>query len=157
MIRAQNLPRLDWPINDSNFIGQSDPFVKLKLISEKNGGDVLEQVPRTSPMLTSRSLLGPPSADCAFLASGLTRSHPQGKRGEAPKAHGWRQSTVRPNTLHPDFSESFRFHLLASAPSDGTVPCGRAGATLRDSFGIGREPHDGNVGSRLLALSVGSV
>lgn len=44
MIRAQNLPRLDWPINDGNFVGQSDPFVKVKLVSEKQGGDVLEQV-----------------------------------------------------------------------------------------------------------------
>ena len=44
LIRAQNLPRLDWPINDGNFVGQSDPFVKVKLVSEKQGGDVLEQV-----------------------------------------------------------------------------------------------------------------
>ena len=29
LIRAQNLPRLDWAMNDLAFIGRSDPFVRL--------------------------------------------------------------------------------------------------------------------------------
>ena len=84
LIRAQNLPRLDWAINDSNFIGQSDPFVKVMLVSESTGGPALEQ----------------------------------GQDGREPVSKGWRRSKVHKNTLHPDFSESFRFNLLASAPRD---------------------------------------
>eukprot|EP00961_Rhodomonas_salina_P102865 1383495-Rhodomonas_salina.1 len=35
VLRAQNLPRLDWAINDRNLVGTSDPFVQLKVLDDK--------------------------------------------------------------------------------------------------------------------------
>jgi hypothetical protein len=66
LVRAQNLPRLDWAMNDLAFIGRSDPFVKLSV--------------RT-------------------------------RRGASTSTEPWQHSTIRHNTLDPNYSETFRFHL----------------------------------------------
>lgn len=93
VLRAQNLPRLDWAINDRlvplvlnfrglslklslqwclifsghgrNLVGTSDPFVQLKVLDDK--------------------------ADT--------------------RAGNWRRTKVKRATLHPDFVQSFRFYL----------------------------------------------
>jgi hypothetical protein len=41
-ISAQNLPRLDWPINDIAFIGRSDPFVRLTVRVQQSGETTTE-------------------------------------------------------------------------------------------------------------------